>query len=85
MAGAMDDSGRRYWRCTSFHGKKGTPIKGRRFTQKGQPLRQNIDETKSHVRYRRAHRKLPEPRQMLCTDIEIGADKPEKPAGKGTK
>ena len=75
---ARDDSGRRYWRCTSFRGNNGMPIKGRRFTPRGQPLRLNIDGTKSHVRYRRAHRKLPEPRQMLCTDIEIDADRPEK-------
>ena len=32
----------------------------------------------SHARYRAKHRKLPEERQMLCTDIEIPHDAPER-------
>lgn len=74
-----DNFGRLYWRCTSFHGNKGTDIIGREFTPHGQPLRLDKDETKRYVtRYRELHRKLPQPRQMLCTDIEIDAGKPEK-------
>jgi len=73
-----DNFGKIYWRCTSFHGNKGTPIEGRQFTPHGQPLRLNVDETQRHIKYQRAHRKLPQPRQMLCTDIEIDAGKPER-------
>jgi site-specific DNA recombinase len=32
----------------------------------------------SHAKYRAKHRKLPAERQMLCTDIQILADAPEK-------
>ncbi len=74
-----DSFGKQYWRCTSFHGQHGMPIEGREFTPHGQPLRLGKDETKRYVtRYRELHRKLPQPRQMLCTDIEIDAGKPEK-------
>ncbi len=73
-----DNCGKIYWRCTSFHGNKGSPVEGREFTPNGQPLRLNIDETKRHIKYQRARRKLPQPRQMLCTDILIDGGKPQK-------
>lgn len=73
-----DSYGKIYWRCTSFHGNKGTPVAGKQFTPHGQPLRLNVDETQRHIKYQRARRKLPQPRQMLCTDISVDGGKPEK-------
>lgn len=74
-----DNYGKLYWRCTSFRGQNGTPIEGKQFTPPGQPLRLGKDETKRYVtRYRESHRKLPQPRQMLCTDISVDGGKPEK-------
>lgn len=73
----LGEEGNLYWRCTSFHGNRGTPIDGEMFTPRAHPLR-NGDESKRWTRYQRKHRKLPEPRQMLCTDIEIEGGKPEK-------
>ena len=73
-----DNYGKIYWRCTSFHGNKGSPIDGREYTPNGQPLRLNIDETQKHIKYQRARRIRPQPRQMLCTDISVDGGKPEK-------
>ena len=59
-----DEPGRRYWRCQSFLGKKGTPIMGKRYTPKPRVLR------KEKVVGKR-RRILPQERQMLCTDIQV--------------
>ena len=75
------DEGRSYWRCCSFLGQNGTPIERMEFVPRGQPLRDVNPECKWVKNYRKHHRKLPEPRQMLCTDIEVDAGKPEKAFG----
>ena len=59
-----DEPGRKYWRCQSFLGKKGTPIMGKRYTPKPRVLR------KEKVVGKR-RRILPQERQMLCTDIQV--------------
>ncbi len=72
------EKGKKYWRCSSFHGGNGTPVNGMEFMPRGQPLR-DVDANNRWVKnYRKNKRKLPQPRQMLCTDIEIEAGKPEK-------
>ena len=59
-------------------GKQGTPIEGRSFTSPPIPLRSKVPESK-HVRwYREKKRKLPDPRQMLCTDIQVPAEEADK-------
>ncbi len=72
------EKGKKYWRCSSFHGGNGTPVNGMEYIPRGQPLR-DVDANNRWVKhYRRNKRKLPQPRQMLCTDIEIDGGKPEK-------
>ena len=72
------DKGKKYWKCGRFHGNCGTPVEGMNFTPRGQPLRDVNAENRWVKRYRKNLRKLPQSRQMLCTDIEIDALKPEK-------
>ncbi len=68
------EEGKKYWRCSSFRGKRGAEIEGRMFT----PLsRYTKPVTDRHSRYRAKHRKLPQERPMLCTDIRIPAGEPE--------
>lgn len=73
----VGDEGYRYWRCTSFNGKHGTQVEGRTFTPR--PMAQWSKYPDSNeAKYRANHRKLPEERQMLCTDVEVDAGVPEK-------
>ena len=72
------EKGKKYWRCSSFHGGNGTSVNGMEFIPRGQPLR-DVDTNNRWVEYyRRNKRKLPQPRQMLCTDIDIDSGSPEK-------
>lgn len=73
----VGEEGRKYWRCSSFRGKNGTPVEGRTFTPKPMAL-WSKDSDSRHSRYRAKHRKLPQERQMFCTDIEIPAGRPEQ-------
>ena len=72
------EKGRKYWRCSGFHGNSGKSVEGMYLTPRGQPLRDVNADNRWIKRYRNSLRKLPQPRQMLCTDIEIDAVKPEK-------
>ena len=60
-----------YWRCSIFLGKRGKPIEGRTFTPLPKPLTSKVPESAARRYYREKKRKLPAPRQMLCTDIQI--------------
>ena len=72
------DAGRVYWRCSSFRGERGLPIEGRTFTPPPMPLRLKGAVPRC-VEVRRAReRKLPESRQMLCTDIQVAAKDADK-------
>ena len=72
------DTGRAYWRCSSFRGERGLPIEGRTFTPPPMALTSKVPDSK-HVRwYREKRRKLPAPRQMLCTDIQVPAEEADK-------
>ena len=71
------EEGRKYWRCSSFRGHNGTEVVDRMFTPPPMALWSN-DPDSRYARYRAKHRKLPEERQMLCTDIEIPSDAPEQ-------
>ena len=73
----VGEGGRKYWRCSSFQGKHGTLVEGRTFMQKPMALWSKYPDS-SYAQYRANHRKLPEERQMLCTDAETLADVPEK-------
>lgn len=66
---------KKYWRCSSFRGKRGAEIEGLTFTP---PPRYTKPVTDKYSRYRAKHRKLPQERQMLCTDIRIPAGEPER-------
>ena len=67
----VGEEGRKYWRCKSFHGSNGKEITGRTFTP--MPLHRSSQNPEVIRR-----RKDPEPRQMLCTDIQIGEGMPER-------
>lgn len=67
----IGEEGRKYWRCRSFHGKSGTEITGRTFKPK--PLHRASSNLSVVRRW-----KDPEPRQMLCTDIQVDEGIPEK-------
>ena len=71
----IGEEGRKYWRCSSFQGKRGTEIEGCTFRP---PPRYTKPVTDKHSRYRAKHRKLPQERQMLCTDIKIEEALPEQ-------
>lgn len=71
----IGEEGQKYWRCSSFRGKRGTEIEGRMFTP---PPRYTKPVTDRHSRYRAKHRKLPQERPMLCTDIWIEETLPEQ-------
>jgi hypothetical protein len=71
------EEGRKYWRCKSFLGNQSTVIEGRFFTPRPMALWSKYP-TSSHARRRAKRRKLPETRQMLCSDIEIEAGEPER-------
>ncbi len=60
-----------------FRGEHGTQIEGRTFTPPPMALWSKNPDNRV-TRYRAEHRKLPEERQMFCTDIQISADAPEK-------
>ena len=69
------EEGKKYWRCSSFIDKRGTEIKGRMFTPEPRYTKPVTDR---YSRYRAKHRKLPQERQMLCTDIWIEEALPEQ-------
>jgi hypothetical protein len=71
------EAGRKYWRCSSFQGEQGAAIEGRVFTPKPKAL-WSKDPDGIYARYRAKNRKLPEERQMLCTDIQVEAGLPEQ-------
>jgi len=73
----VEEEGRKYWRCSSFLGKRGTEVEGVTFTPKPMTLWSKAPDSR-YTRYRAKHRKPPKPRPMLCTDVQIPADQPEK-------
>lgn len=73
----VGEEGRQYWRCSNFRGKHGTEVSGRTFTPPPMALWSKNTDSRA-ARYRAKHRKLPEKRQMLCTDNQIPAAAPEK-------
>ena len=73
-----EDEGRAYWRCSSFLGKRGKPIEGRTFTPLPKPLTSKVPESAARRYYREHKRKLPAPRQMLCTDIQVQSKDADK-------
>lgn len=72
------DAGRTYWRCSSFRGEHGMPIMGRTFIPLPKPLTSKVPESRERRYYREKKRKLPAPRQMLCTDIQVQAKDADK-------
>lgn len=73
----VQEKGRKYWRCRSFKGCKGAEVNGMLFTPKPMALWSKNPDS-SQAKYRAKHRKLPKPRQMLCTDVQIDIGKPEQ-------
>jgi site-specific DNA recombinase len=74
----VGNTGLAYWRCSSFRGKRGVAIAGRTFTPPSMPLRLK-GAVPQCVEVRRAkEKKLPVPRQMLCTDIRVPAEEADK-------
>ena len=73
-----EDRTRVYWRCKSFHGHQGMPIEGQIFTPPPRPLTSKNPKNPYVRCYRKLHRKLPVPRQMLCTDIRIPAEEADR-------
>lgn len=67
----IDDEGNKYFRCRSFKGNRGTIIEGREFTPK--PHKRWSTNPKVIRR-----RKNPLPRQMYCSDIEVGKEEVER-------
>ena len=67
----IDDDGNKYYRCKSFQGNRGTIIEGREFTPK--PHRR-WSTNPQVIR----QRKNPSPRQMYCSDIEVGKQEVER-------
>lgn len=65
------------FRCLSRRNSGGAEIPGMTYTQ---PRKANYTKnpTAALVEYRERYCKGPQPRQMLCTDIRIASDKPEK-------
>ena len=74
----VGDTDRAYWRCSSFRGERGLPIEGRTFTPPPRPLTSKVPDSSQRRYYRGKKRKLPEPRQMLCTDIHVPAEEADK-------
>ncbi len=73
----VGEGGRQYWRCSSFIGKQGSEVEGYTFTPPPMAL-WSKDPNSRYARYRAKHRKVPDERQMLCTDIRIDTGMPEK-------
>ena len=67
-----------YWRCSSFRGESGKPIEGGTFTPPPMALWSKVPDSSQRRYYREKKRKLPVPRQMLCTDIRIPAEEADK-------
>lgn len=72
------DEGRVYWRCSSFRGGRGKPVKGRTFTPPPMALWSKVPESSHRQYYRKNKRKMPVPRQMFCTDIQVPAEVADK-------
>ena len=49
------------------------PTEGRKFSPPPKPLTSKVPDSSSRRYYREKQRKLPAPRQMLCTDIQVQA------------
>ena len=73
-----EEKGQAYWRCSNFLGERGKPIEGRTFTPPPMVLWSKVPESSQRRYYREKKRKLPEPRQMLCTDIRVLAEDADK-------
>ena len=71
----VGEEGRKYWRCSSFRGDHGTEIEAKTYTP---PPHHTKPFTDKYSRHRAKHRKLPQERQMLCTDIQIPDGQPEQ-------
>ncbi|WP_054697960.1 hypothetical protein [Syntrophomonas palmitatica] len=69
------EEGKKYWCCSSFIDKRGTEIEGRMFAPEPRYTKPVTDR---YSLYKAKHRKLPQERQMLCTDIWIPAGEPER-------
>ena len=67
-----------YWHCNSFKGGHGLPLEGRTFTPPPMMLWSKVPESSHRVYYRKHKRKLPSPRQMLCTDLQVSAKEADK-------
>jgi site-specific DNA recombinase len=67
----IGEEGQKYWRCSTFKGKRGAEIEGRMFTP--EPMYRPSNKPHNIKR-----RKDPEERHMLCTDIRIPAGEPER-------
>lgn len=66
----IGEEGKKYWRYSSFIGKRGTEIEGQMFVP--EPMYRPSNKTHNVKR-----RKDPQKRQMLCIDIRIPAGEPE--------
>lgn len=67
-----------YWRCRSFLWNHGMPVEGRTFTPAPMKLWSKAPDSRDARYYREKKRKLPVPRQMLCTDIQVPAVEADK-------
>lgn len=74
----VGDKGRKYWRCGSFRGRNGTVVEGKTFTPPPMPQRHNYPPNSKQAEQLAKRRKLPQERQMLCTDVEIDAKLPQE-------
>ena len=61
-----------------FWGEKGKPVEGKSFTPPPRCCGAKCPGSSSHRYYREKKRKLPVPRQMLCTDIQVPAEEADK-------
>ncbi len=59
-------------------GERGIPVERRTFTPPPRPLTSKAPDSSHRRYYREKKRKLPAPRQMLCTDIQITAKNANK-------
>ena len=73
-----EDADSVYWRCSSFRGRRGMPVNGRVFTPPPMALWSKVPDSAQRKYYREKKRKLPAPRQMLCTDIQVQAKDADK-------
>ncbi|WP_332310691.1 recombinase family protein [Alkalibacter mobilis] len=60
----FDNYENRFWRCKTFHGKRGTPIKDKMFTP---PMKKRWSKNPRVI----SRRKDPLPKQMYCTHVKV--------------